>query len=33
VSLFALDAFVPDLTRAQQVGAFLIHLVPSFVLL
>jgi hypothetical protein len=33
VSLFALDAFAPDLTLAQQVGAFLIHLIPSFVLL
>jgi len=33
ISLFALDAFEPDLTFWQQIGAFLIHLVPSFILL
>jgi hypothetical protein len=33
VSMFALDAFAPGLTIWQQLGAFLIHLLPSFVLL
>lgn len=33
VSLFALDAFAPGLTIWQQIGAFLIHLIPSFILL
>jgi len=33
VSLFALDAFEPGLTIWEQLGAFLIHLIPSFVLL
>jgi hypothetical protein len=33
ISLFALDSFAPDLTIWQQIGAFLIHLIPSFVLL
>lgn len=33
VSTFALDAFAPGLTVWQQLGAFLIHLIPSFVLL
>jgi len=33
VSMFALDAFAPGLTILQQLGAFLIHLIPSFVLL
>ncbi len=33
VSLFALDAFEPGLTFWQQIGGFLIHLIPSFVLL
>lgn len=33
VSLFALDAFEPSLTIWQQIKAFLIHLVPSFILL
>ena len=33
VSVFALDAFGPGLTIWQQLGAFLIHLIPSFVLL
>lgn len=32
ISLFALDAFAPGLTFWQQIGAFLIHLVPSFIL-
>lgn len=33
VSMFALDSFAPELTLIQQIGAFLMHLVPSFVLL
>jgi hypothetical protein len=33
ISLFALDAFDPDLTIWQQIGGFLIHMVPSFILL
>ena len=33
VSMFALDAFEPGLSIWQQIGGFLIHLIPSFVLL
>jgi len=33
VSLFALDAFDPKLTFRQQIRDFLIHLIPSFILL
>lgn len=33
ISLFALDSFDPSLTILQQTEAFLIHLLPSFVLL
>ena len=33
VSMFALDAFSPNLTIWQQIGAFIIHLIPSFILL
>ncbi len=33
VSLFATDAFSPELTIWQQLGAFIIHLIPSFILL
>ncbi len=33
ISLFAADAFAPELTIWQQIGAFLLHLVPSFILL
>ncbi|MCX6326131.1 MAG: hypothetical protein NT144_05700 [Bacteroidia bacterium] len=33
VSLFAADAFAPGLTIWQQLGGFLIHLIPSFILL
>lgn len=33
ISMFALDAFGPGLTIWQQIGAFLIHLIPSFILL
>jgi hypothetical protein len=33
VSLFALDAFDPKLSVWQQLKDFLIHLIPSFILL
>lgn len=33
ISLFALDSFSSDLTILQQIGDFLMHLIPSFVLL
>jgi hypothetical protein len=33
ISLFAADAFAPGLTIWQQLGAFFIHLIPSFILL
>jgi hypothetical protein len=33
VSLFAADAFAPGLTIWQQLGAFIMHLIPSFVLI
>jgi hypothetical protein len=33
VSIFALDAFDPALSIKQQVLGFLIHMIPSFVLL
>ena len=33
VSLFALDSFAPGLTIWQQLSAFFIHLIPSFILL
>ncbi len=33
ISLFALDSFGPNLTVWQQIGAFLIHLIPTFVLI
>lgn len=33
VSMFAADAFEPGLTLWQQIGGFLIHLIPSFVLI
>ncbi len=32
ISLFALDAFEQGLTIWQQFGAFIIHLIPSFIL-
>jgi hypothetical protein len=32
VSMFALDAFGPGMTLSQQIGGFLIHLIPSFIL-
>lgn len=33
VSLFALDSFAPGLSIWQQVGGFLISLIPSFILI
>ena len=33
VSLFAADAFSPELTIWQQLGAFIMHLIPSFILI
>ncbi len=33
VSMFALDAFEPGRTIWQQLGAFAIHLIPSYILL
>lgn len=33
VSIFALDAFSSELSLWQQMGAFLMHLIPSFILL
>ena len=32
VSFFALDAFGPGMTLWLQIGGFLIHLIPSFIL-
>jgi len=33
ISMFAADAFAPELTIWQQLGGFLIHLIPSFILI
>lgn len=33
ISMFSLDAFTPGLTIWQQLGGFLIHNIPSFVIL
>ncbi len=33
ISMFALDAFQPDMTIWEQMRDFLMHLIPSFVLL
>ena len=33
ISIFAADAFAPGLTIWQQLGGFVIHLIPSFILL
>ena len=33
ISVFAIDAFGPEKTLWQQFGDFLLHLVPSFVLI
>jgi hypothetical protein len=32
ISMFALDAFAPGHTFLQQLGDFLMHLIPSFIL-
>jgi hypothetical protein len=32
ISLFALDAFDPELALGQQIKGFLIHMIPSFIL-
>jgi hypothetical protein len=32
ISMFAMDSFDPKLTFWQQIGGFLIHLIPSFIL-
>jgi len=33
ISMFALDSFDPRLTLWQQVGGFLIHLIPTYILI
>ena len=33
ISMFALDSFSPERTFWQNLGAFLIHLIPSFALI
>lgn len=33
ISMFALDSFSPDKTIWQQLGAFFIHLIPSYILI
>lgn len=33
ISLFATDSFAAELTIWQQLGAFVIHLIPSFILI
>lgn len=33
ISMFAFDAFNPEKTIWQQIGNFLMHLIPSFVLI
>lgn len=33
ISMFAADAFAPGLTIWQQIGGFLIHLIPSYILI
>ena len=33
ISMFSLDAFDPHYTVWQQIGAFLIHLIPSYILI
>ena len=32
ISMFAFDSFAPGIPLLKQIGAFLIHLIPSFVL-
>ncbi len=33
VSIFALDSFAPELSLWQQISGFLIHLLPSYILI
>ena len=33
ISMFALDAFAPGLTFWQQIGGFLLHLIPSYIMI
>ena len=33
ISMFALDAFAPGLTIWQQIGGFLLHLIPSYIMI
>ena len=33
ISMFALDSFDPKLTIWQQIGEFLIHLIPTYILI
>jgi hypothetical protein len=33
ISMFALDSFDPKLTIWQQIGGFLIHLIPTYILI
>lgn len=33
ISMFAMDAFNPQLTLWQQISGFLIHLLPSYILI
>lgn len=33
VSIFALDSFDPRLTIWQQIGGFLVHLIPTYILI
>jgi len=33
ISMFALDAFSPELTVWQQISNFFIHLIPSYILI
>lgn len=33
ISMFAADSFSPELTFWQQIGGFIMHLIPSFILI
>ena len=33
ISIFAADSFAPELTFWQQISGFVIHLIPSFILI
>jgi len=33
ISMFAADSFTPELTFWQQIGDFIMHLIPSFILI